>query len=79
MATHHHQFSFYNSNEKFLFSEDFMMVKSQKDTGYVQCEMPIKQERINLRIKKFDRKASCIIGIATKCQKRNEYGPEFSD
>ena len=76
---HHHSFSFYNSHENFLFSEDFMMVKSRNDIGNVQCEMPLKQERINIRIKKYDRKQNFSIGIATKCLKRNETGPEYAE
>lgn len=55
------------------------MAKSHSTVGNVQCETPIKQERINLRIKKYDRKSNLSIGVATKCLKRNDSGPEFSE
>ena len=76
---HNHQFSFYNSHSDFLFSEDYKMAKSHSTVGNVQCEMPLKQERVNLRIKKYDRKQNLSIGIATKCLKRNETGAEYTE
>lgn len=54
------------------------MAKSNNTVGNVQCELPIKQERINIRIKGYDRKQNLSIGLATKCVKRNETGADYS-